>query len=198
MKKFYVLFLATLTIYLTTSARSTLVWKHFKGVIYLQNNDSLKGDILFYPIGSSGLIYRTNFMGFSSDTSLKSDTRKVIKWLRFKNIKKVTIFSVDQSSPVSYAFFNRKMWLLLKEKNSLSIYSNDIDPNSKIESAPVKMILISNTKIFKMYSYLSWLFSNRKTKSRLLKFINTRYNTAYHDTDFANEYTELDYILNHG
>jgi hypothetical protein len=197
--KFYII-LILLTTHLPLSASYKITWVHYNGTIYLQNNDSLRGDVLLYAVLNNGLLFKTNYIGFTAklQTSLTVDNK--VSWIKFEKIKEVKIDLPGQLVNVVYEFlsYKRTIWRLLSKKDSVSIYSDMIMPGWGLQNAPKRIILVTGKKTYNMYSGLNWFFHNSKTKPLLKSFINRRYNTSFKKTDFKDEDDELNYIVAHG
>jgi len=198
--KLYAIIIATLIGQLKATGSEKVSWEHFKGTIYLLNGDSLKGEVLLYPVSRDGLVIKANFVGFSKNPYSAIHNHYLVKWMRPIEIKNIEIELPQQSATIKYEYLPYKKGLcrLLRKNDSVSIYSDMIVPGWVEKYAPKQIILQSRKDTLKMYSSLSWFFHNSKTKTLLRKFINIRYHTSFKKSDFTDESEELDYILAHG
>ncbi|HLK29664.1 MAG TPA: hypothetical protein VKT28_13895 [Puia sp.] len=166
----------------------------------MQNKDSLAGEILLYRITSQQVLITADYVGFSKGSSLNSHNPDSIKWIKFKDIKRIRIDLPEQTENISYEYlaYKKTLWRILRIKDSVCIYSDMIMPRWGLQYAPKQIILKSGEEIKSMYSGLNWFFHNSKTKPLLKNFINSRYHTSFKKSDFKDVDAELDYIVAHG
>lgn len=197
--KFFFVVIAIVICHFEVKAKHKLNWEHFRGTIYLQNNDSLNGEILLYTL-DNGILIAKDYMGFVPKLNSQSYNADSVKWIKFNRIKRVTITLPEPISTITYEYlsYGKTLWRLLRKNDSVAIYSDIIIPRWRLQFAPKRIILQSKKDTLKMYSGWSWFFHDSRTEPLLRNFINKRYNTSFKKNDFKDEDEELNYIAAHG
>jgi hypothetical protein len=193
-------------------------WQHWQGTIFLQNGDSLKGEVLLYQMNvnyahNTSIYHQHNYVRFeeiyggidSEKNATKIDYVQILKirifldTVMYKSLKNFVKKNIVYRKTAEYRTIPNTMtlWKLRKEKGAISILEDNISPTTWRTHTSNRMILYTNGKVIDMYSKVSGVWSN--LPSVLLKFINNRYNKKFKKSDFKNDgELMIDYILDNG
>lgn len=178
-------------------------WRHFPGIIVLQNGDSLTGEVLLYELSENYLV-KNNKVGLV-DKYVGIDSEQKARWIDYDKISSVRISDDRRTLTTDGKFVVYKnlnyediFWRLRKQKNSVAIYDNSIFQYFVLKYAPPKMILVSKGQITDMYSTVGGFLHDNKIRSLLLRFINKHYNKTFKKSDFKTDDDLIDYILTNG